>query len=145
MCHVVGKRTAVIQLDDVSVYIHMQDNILKVESGIDNGTFSDGEGATDSSTILALLRGALEISEAILNDSLVIYGDIDQINRMFQAIEILLDVAPRCPALQNVSEQFVNESPFFDVSAHSLRGNWYPFALDSGEFRLLARYGLLPP
>jgi hypothetical protein len=144
MCHVVGQRTARIQVDAEYVYIRMQDRTLQVETPVPEGSPVDGGGATDSATVLALLRGDLEVSEAILNETLVVDGDIEQINRMFVAIEILLDAAPRCPAMQKLSEQFVEDAPSYDASRVFPRVNWYPFAPSSAEFKLLTRYGLLP-
>jgi hypothetical protein len=145
MCRVVGERVARIQLDDQSVYIRMQDRILQVEStpypgGHENG----GEGATDTATVLALLRGDLEVSEAILNGSLAVSGDIDKVNRMLLAIEILLDTSPRCPPLQKLKEQFVEETGSCGPFKESPRANWYPFAVTSKEIEILDRNGLLP-
>ena len=145
LCHVVGERTARIQLDAQSVYIRMRDEILLVERTVGEGDSVDGEGAADSATVLALLRGDLEVSEAILNGSLAVYGDIEHINRMFQAVEILLDAAPRCPALQLLGQHFANEALSREAALNLPRVNWYPFAVTSDEFELLARYGLLPP
>jgi len=144
MCHLVGERTARIQLDTQSVYIHIRDGILKVENDAPESRVVDGEGTTDSATVLALLRGGLEVSEAILEGSLAVHGDVEQINRMFQAIEILLDASPRCPALQKLSETFVVEALQSQTAVVPPRANWYPFELNSDEFELLARYGLIP-
>jgi hypothetical protein len=144
MCHVVGERVARIQLDDQSVYIHMQDRVLTIEAAPPDGLVNGGEGATDTATVLAILRGDLEVSEAILNGSLAVYGDIEQINRMFQAIETLLEASPRCPALQKLKEQFVEESGSSTPPADIPRASWYPFAVSSAEIELLDCNGLLP-
>jgi hypothetical protein len=145
MVEVVGERTARIQLDSQSVYIHLHDGVLTVDSAINESRSVDGEGATDSATVLRLLRGDVEVSEAILDGSLAVYGDIEQINRMFVAIEILLDAAPRCPTLQKLSDRFFAGATRPQAEPALPRANWYPFAVDAGEFVLLTRYGLLPP
>jgi len=145
MCHVVGERVARVQLDDQSVYIDMQDRVLHIESAPPtDGLVNGGEGATDTATVLAILRGDLEVSEAILNGSLAVYGEIEEINRMFQAIEILLEASPHCPALQKLKEHFVEESGSSTLSADIPRASWYPFAVESPELELLGRNGLLP-
>lgn len=145
MVDVVGLRTARIQLDSRSVYIYLHEGVLKVDSAINESRSVDGEGATDSATMLRLLRGDVEVSEAILDGSLAVYGSTEQINRMFLAIEILLDAAPRCPALQKLSDRFFAGAARPQTEPARPRANWYPFAVNAGEFVLLTRYGLLPP
>jgi hypothetical protein len=144
LCHVVGTRVACIQLDDQAVYVRVRDGILILETASGTGVRADGQGATDSETVLALLRGDLAVFEAILDDRLSIHGDIEQINRMFQAIDILLDVSPRCPAMQGLSAQFVEESLPSKMSPAISMLNWYPFAVNAAELAFLTRFGLLP-
>jgi hypothetical protein len=143
LCHVVGTRRASIQLDAQSVYVRMHDGILDVEDAGRERLPVDGEGSIDSATVLAILSGDLEVFEAILDDRLVVHGDLAQINRMFQAIEILLDVAPRCPAMQQLSNKFVEESFSRQIAQAVSKVNWYPFAVNAAEFAFLARYRLL--
>lgn len=142
MCYVVGERCARIQVDSERVFIRMRDGVLTIESSAP--VAPDGEGATDSATVCALLSGELEVSEAILNGALTVHGDIEQVNRMLHAIEILLDASPRCPMLQQLGEEFRREARCCDRGACIPRVAWYPFAASSGELDLLARYGLLP-
>ena len=144
MCHIVGDRAARVQLDKQSVWVRMLDGSLVVDHRLPEGVTEDGSGTTDTVTVLALLRGDLEVSEAILNESLAIDGEIEQIHRMFLAIEILLDAAPRCPALQRISERFVAESEQSETGSVPPRANWYPFAVSAEEFDFLRRCGLLP-
>ncbi|HTS10345.1 MAG TPA: hypothetical protein VMP68_32575 [Candidatus Eisenbacteria bacterium] len=144
MCHVVGGRTARIRLDEQAVWIRMSDGSLVVDTHLPEGVIEDGSGTTDTTTVLALLRGDLEVLEAILNQSLAIDGEIEQIHRMFLAIEILLDAGPRCPHLQRITERFVAESRQFESGNLPPRANWYPFAVGDDELDLLNRYGLLP-
>ena len=144
MCHVVGKRSARIQLDEEAVIVRMNLGMLQVESSTGEADVVSGEGKTTRATVLALLDGSLEVSEAILNDSIAVYGELEQINRMFQAIEIILDASPRCPELQRLSQKFVQEA---SANANALsfeNSTWYPFAVLPQEMQLLARYDLLP-
>jgi hypothetical protein len=143
MCQVVGERTARIQLDAECVYIRMRNATLTVDSAAPRVP-PDGEGETDTPTVRALLGGDLEVSEAILNGSLTVRGDIADVSRMFQAIEILLDASPRCPQLQHLSQQFTTEAPCCAPAAdlHSL--SWYPFPMSREELSILTHYGLLP-
>jgi hypothetical protein len=143
LCHVVGTRRASIQLDAQSVYVRMHHGILDVEDAGRERLPVEGEGSIDSATVLAILRGDLEVFEAILDDRLVVHGDLVQINRMFQAIEILLDVAPRCPAMQQLNNKFVEESLSRQMAPAFSKVNWYPFAVNAAEFAFLARYRLL--
>jgi hypothetical protein len=144
MCRVVGDRSASIRLDAQSVRVHIQDGLLRIENELSQGSMEDGVGSTDTATVLALLRGDIEVPEAILNESLVVQGEIEQVNRMFLAIEILLDAVPRSPALQKLSEQFVSEAHQPPARPVAPRANWYPFAVTSDEMDFLIRYGLLP-
>jgi hypothetical protein len=146
MCHVVGARSARIRLDGEAVVIYMRQGMLQVVPATEKTGGIDGEGITTRATVLALLDGSLEVFDAILNESLTVFGDVDQINRMFRAIEILLDAAPRCPRLQKLSQEFVNKAGGgASTSGPGLvRPNWYPFAVLDKERELLARYDLLP-
>jgi len=144
ICHVVGERSARIRLDAECVYVRMRNGVLDVAHKVWGGWSPDGEGATDSATVGALLRGDLEVSEAILNGSLTIHGDIEQINRMFHAIEILLDAAPRCPLLQRLSQQFTSEGRRCEPETNFPPITWYPFPVNAAELDFLAQHGLLP-
>jgi hypothetical protein len=144
MCHVVASKTARIQLDAEVAEIRIKNRVLTANSPSRRRSV-DGIGLTDTATVLALLRGDIEVPDAILNGSLRVFGELDDIDRMFQAIEILLDASSRCSRLQKLSEDFVANGPSLrrvGSMAHP-RPNWYPFALDSKEIDLLARYGLL--
>jgi hypothetical protein len=147
LCHVVGPRSARIQLDKESAIVRMNQQELQVERDSNDGETVSGEGRTTSATVLALLDGSLEVSEAILNDAIEIKGELEQINRMFQAIEIILDASPRCPELQQLSRAFVEGRRASSVGGNSMSfgyANWYPFAVLPEERKLLARYDLLP-
>lgn len=144
MCHLVGSKTARIQLDAEVADIRIKDGVL-IANAPSRKRSVDGIGSTDTATVLALLRGDIEVPDAILNESLRVFGDVEDIDRMFQAIEILLDASPRCPGFQKLSEQFVANGLRLNQTGtmEYPRPTWYPFALDSNEIELLARYGLL--
>ncbi|MBV8201408.1 MAG: hypothetical protein JOZ15_12365 [Acidobacteria bacterium] len=105
---VVGARHARITLDDqtVEVWFTPHGQLVTGEAG---GRM-DGEGSTQRVTTLRLLDGEMEVSEAILAGSLEAVGEVDEVARMFQAIEILLDGAVRNPALQTLARDYRAQS-----------------------------------
>jgi hypothetical protein len=101
---VVDGRRARIVLDDEAVDVAFAGDDLLVEPA---GTGApDGTGATDRPTTLELLDGYLEVTDAILDGRLDVTGTVDDVERMFLAIEILLDVAARAPALQDLAADY---------------------------------------
>lgn len=145
MRNVVGARRARIILDRESVDVSFDGGSFNVTpAGADNVV--DGVGETDSDTVLDLLNGYLEVTEAILTGRMLIQGDTDDISRIFIAIEILLGASPRTPALQALAQSFEQ-----DRQGRSRRGRpdqgrptFYPFASSQAEEQLLARLELLP-
>src|SRR4029453_12151198 len=108
-----------------------------------------GGGSPDSATVLDLLDGHLEVVDAILDGRLAVRGATDALARMFTAIEILLDAAPRVPALQALAAHFRRHSPpaSGDLPASGTpvrRTAWYPEERAAGEDALLAQHDLLP-
>jgi hypothetical protein len=99
---VVGSRRARITLDDETVEVQFEGGQLSV-SEVTSGNAVDGVGACDRMTTLALLRGELEVRDAILDGRLRAMGELDSLARMFHAIEILLDAAARLPAVQRLA------------------------------------------
>jgi len=97
----------------------------------------DGEGATSRETVVALLDGRLEVTDAILQGYLRVTGAADDVSRMFVAIEILLDVSARAPALQALAETLRVAAPAVPATAVS------PWEAQSREDEMLARLGLL--
>jgi len=136
---VVDGRRARIVLDDEAVDVMFAGEKLRVEPA-GSGPF-DGLGVTDRATTLELLDGYLEVSEAILDGRLDVTGTVDDVERMFLAIEVLLDVAARAPALQDLAGDYRSDpcreprrsppAPIPAASADSERG-------------LLERLDLLP-
>jgi len=142
MRQVVGERRARIVLDEESVDVWFESDRLRVEPG--GAGHVDGWGATDSATVLALLDGVLEISDAILDGYLRVTGAAQDITRFFLAVEILLDASPRVPALQKLADRFRDERRQFRT--HTVPGTgrapWYPFRSGRREADLLAKFEL---
>jgi len=145
---VVGGREASITLDDEAVQMAFRDGRLEVKlvsSRDDREGARANLGVTDSSTVLDLLDGYVEVPDAILDGRLQISGEPEDVVRMLVAIEILLDASPRTPALQALASRFQwarrtgKHSPAFGGG-----GSWYPFSSGAGERELLARLDLLP-
>ena len=142
---IVGDRRARIVLDDEAVEVAFDQERLKVQPLTGNIALS-GEGATDTATVLELLNGYLEVSDAILSGRLRVFGEAEDIIRMFMAIEILLDAAPRTPALQSLAARFCSDrrpQSRPHVSGR-YRVSWYPFRCGVNELKLLEDLDLLP-
>jgi hypothetical protein len=145
MRRTVGARRARLRLDDEAVDVWFEPDGLRVEPPGDEPV--DGEGETDRATVLDLLDGHLEVTDAILDGRLRVSGAVDEIARMFAAIEILLDGSARAPALQRLARDFRDDpsrEPPPAPHRRSRRGPWHPQGPDDAELELLARLGLLP-
>ena len=142
MRQVVGERRARIVLDDEAVDVWFTSEGLRVERAGNEAVA--GTGVTDSATVVALLDGVLEITDAILDGRLRVGGEAQDVTRMFTAIEILLDASPRVPDLQRLARHFRSEHSGGAPSAPSAAGAaWYPFSPGRREEDLLRRHGLL--
>jgi hypothetical protein len=108
MCEVVGTRKARIILDNEAVDLWFERGHLRTRVA-SNQRAIHGTGQTDSITVLDLLNGYLEVNSAILNGRLEVRGKTEDVSRIFVAIDILLDVSPRSPALQELARQFEAE------------------------------------
>ncbi len=142
---VVGERRARIQLDDEAVDVFFDSTGFRVQPATPDSEVN-GVGETDSVTVLALLDGYLEVSNAILNGQLRVSGEPEDITRMFVAIEILLDAAPRTPALQALAAQFRRERRTSSgrLPIQQPHTTWYPFSSGDHEVELLSQHDLLP-
>jgi hypothetical protein len=135
---IVGHRRARISLDAEKVVVGFPNGELEVtEDGADP---VDGWGATDGQTVLELLDGYLEVSDAIAQDRLRVQGKLDGVVRMHHAIELLIDAGVRGPALQALADRFRADPCRPPRRPPDLAA---PAAADS-ERPLLARYDLLP-
>jgi hypothetical protein len=99
---VVGARVARITLDAESVVVRFEgDRLVVAESRGDEVV--DGAGRTDRVTTLRLLDGSLEVTEAMVQGRLDARGDGENLSRILQAIEVLLDASTRVPALPRLA------------------------------------------
>jgi hypothetical protein len=149
LCQVVGPRRARITLDQESVDVWFDGARLRVEPDADAPV--DGAGSTDRQTTLDLLDGYCEVSDAILAGRLRATGEVENLIRMFQAIEILLDGATRIPALQEIARDYQVDpcrsrsalrAPAPALGARGVVVD--PDSFPAHERALLARLGLLP-
>src|SRR4051794_1489091 len=101
-------------------------------------------GITDRSTVVAIMAGFLELSEAITDGRLDLRGTTDDVIDMCGAIEVLIDASTRIPELQALARDFrcdPKTPPFKtrqDLSEH--RASIRQVAED--EVALLRRYRL---
>ncbi|HVL97826.1 MAG TPA: hypothetical protein VM324_00845 [Egibacteraceae bacterium] len=142
---VVGSRQARITLDDETVDVAFTAAGL-VAAPAAAGAQPDGHGATDRATVLHLLDGYLEVTEAVLTGRLRVQASDEAAVRMLQAIEILLDASARSPALQDLARDFRSDPgragrPTAPAPRPPTR---YPGGRAEAEDRLLERLDLLP-
>jgi hypothetical protein len=104
----------------------------------------DGEGSTSRRTTLRLLDGYVEVSEAVVLGELELTGTIDGVTRMGMAIEIVLDVAARAPALQALARDFRDDPcrPAERELWRTPRPNMPLTSSSDAELALLSRLGL---
>lgn len=144
----VGPRRARITLDHETVEVFHENDALVVEAG-PNGKPLSGWGSTDRQTVLDLLDGYVEVNEAILDGRIRVEGGVDDVSRMFQAIEILLDASTRIPSLPRLAEDFRRDpcrpAPEPRPGARTVRRRRLTgHRLDEESRDLLARLDLLP-
>jgi hypothetical protein len=139
---VVGRRTALIGVDDECVVVSFTGPDLVVEPE-DPPTPShaapDGAGRTDTGTVLDLLDGRLDVTDATVGGRIAVSGSSAGVDSILHAIEIILDVSGRSPAVRSVAAAFRERAPDRDTEL----GRWRPPPADA-ETRLLRRLDLLP-
>lgn len=147
----VAHRHARITLDDETVIVRFSHADGRLVVGDDDGQPVSGSGATDRATVLALLDGYAGVTDVILDGRLRVEGSVDDIARIFQSIETLIDGATRVPMLQQLARDFRADPCRARVpvrSGHSAgrgRSQVSPAAVSAAEMALLERLGLLPP
>jgi hypothetical protein len=141
----VGTCRARIRLDDEAVDVSFDvDGGLRVDEP--SGPV-DGEGATDRQTVLDILDAYVEVTDAILDGRLAITGATENVQRIFVAIEILLDGSTRVPALQKLARDFRDDpcrEPRRPPRRRSRETPWHPTGDDASELSVLERHDLLP-
>jgi hypothetical protein len=101
----------------------------------------DVVGEADGAAVLELIDGWLPVEQAILDGRVRVRGSLPGVDRIFAAVEILLDAAPRAPALQELAREFRADPSRPGRGPAPLGGG----ADGSAEIALLARLDLLPP
>ena len=142
----VGRRRARISLDDETVEVVFDAGHLRVEP-VSLGAV-DGTGATTRATVLDLLAGRLEVTDAILDGLIEVDGEPEAVVAILAAIEILIEVSTRAPGLRALADAFVHETapapgPSFSAPVPMARRTpWLPAALDPLEAQLLGDLGI---
>ena len=147
----VGRRRARITLDDETVIVGFSQADGRLVVGDDDDGPVSGSGTTDRATVLALLDGYAGVTDVILDGRLRVEGHVDDIARMFQSIETLIDGATRVPKLQQLARDFRADpcrAPVPDRNGHRVarnRSQVSPGSVSANEMAVLERHGLLPP
>ncbi len=97
----------------------------------------DGDGATSSGVVLAILDGRLEATEAVERGLVHAAGSPEAVLRMFHAIELILDASSRVPALRRLASDFRRERAGAVEETPSS-----PTPPGPGELALLERLGV---
>lgn len=146
MREVVGARRARIALDAEVVEVAFTSAGWTVEPPRPGGRV-DGDGGSDRAATLALLDGWLEVTDALLDGAIEARGSLEDVSRMFQAIEILLDASTRVPALQELAGDY-RRDPCRAAPTHRRerprRTPYPPDPIGEDESAVLRRLGLLP-
>jgi hypothetical protein len=145
---VVGSRRARIRLDKEVVLVQFEGANLVVRDGGDEAPV-DGMGSTDRETTLALLAAETELTDAIVSGRLDAHGEVEDLTRIFIAIEILLDASSRSPMLQGLARDFENDPCRATRTDWAHRRKPAPVPVDpdrrpASEHQMLSRLDLLP-
>jgi hypothetical protein len=136
----VDGRRARIELGDEAVVVGYRGAVLEVGPATGEEPVH-GRGSTDLETVRDLLHGHLEVVDAILDGRLQVAGDSEDVERIFLAIEILLDAAPRTPQLQRLAADLLATAPAGPGTSVAPRAR---AAWSTAELDLLNRLDLLP-
>lgn len=146
-----GASTARIGLDHEAVLVRFVDGGLDVRPDDPDATV-DGSGSTDRGTVLDLLAGRLEVTQAMLAGRLEVVGPPDSVVAMLQIVEIVLDASARSAVLQDLQRDLVAAAAH-QGGAEARRGRsqhppsadvaWYPDDIPPDELALLVRLDLV--
>jgi len=148
---VVDGHRARIALDAEAIEVAFTPAGHLIVDEVPGGARVDGEGATDTATVMALLDGHLEVNDAILDGRLRVTGHVEAVVRIFVAIEILLDASARSVGLQALAREFRTDPcrdgtwqprPRLDGMRHEA-ATFGPDYQDTQEQDLLQRLDLL--
>ena len=141
--HVVGGRRGRVVLDADRVDARFGPAGLIAQTS--TGGPGDGEGATDRETTLDLMDGYLEVTDAILDGRLEVSGSVEDVARIFLAVELLLDVSARSPSLQALAQECRAGVARGGRPRRASRGrDWHRAVPLERERTLLERLDLLP-
>ncbi|HET7231291.1 MAG TPA: hypothetical protein VFJ16_14880 [Longimicrobium sp.] len=144
---VAGARSARIALDAEGVRVRFSGARLLLRRAAARDS-PDGEGWADRACTLDLLDGYTDPTSALLEGRLEARGELGDLARIFQAIEILLDASSRVPALQALGRDFradpCRTSPATLLPRRERHAELCPDEAGVGETALLARLDLLP-
>jgi hypothetical protein len=76
----------------------------------DDVTVVDGEGATTTFAVHALLDGVIELNRAIVDGTIDVRSSIDDALWMYRVVELLLDGSSRVPRLRELKRKFYEHS-----------------------------------
>jgi len=145
---VVGNRSAFISVDRETVQVSFQnENLVMKNISVNEARWgATGHGRTDRQTVLALLGGYMEVTEAIKSGYLELFGTIEDIVRMGIALEILLDATSRIPSLLLLAEEYNKDPDYerFALNEFLARRAFIREEISEQEFRLLQKLKLLP-
>lgn len=143
---IVGDRSAIIAVDEETVLVRFEEDRLSAETIPDGAAMppAHGVGETDRQTVLGLLAGQIEVTQAIDADRLRLRGTTDGIVRMSRAIEILIDVAVRAPPLQQLAAAYRRDPGRAPLAPQPPDPAPRRAALRAAELLMLGRLGLLP-
>ena len=150
---IVGHRRARIGLERETIEVRFDDLgrlvVREVEPSPagELGPGLDGEGLISHHVVLDLLAGAREVTDAILDGDIEVQGPDAAVAAMLAAVDILIDVATRVPALRELAEDYVaaHAAHRRPPGMRARRTAWPPHFVDPREDQLLAGLGLRPP
>jgi hypothetical protein len=149
---IVGPRRARIGLERETIEVRFDDvgrlvvrEVEPVAAGA-LGPDLDGEGHTAHQVVLDLLAGTREVTDAILDGDIEVQGDDASVAALLAAVDILIDVATRVPALRELAEDYVaaHAAHRAPPGTRARRTAWPPRIVDPLEDQLLAELGLRP-
>ncbi|MFC7530837.1 hypothetical protein [Actinoplanes sp. GCM10030250] len=119
---IVGVRRARVGLEGETVTVRFEPGGEFV-AGAGDGEQVEGTGWTRHAVVLAVLAGALDATDAVVDGMIEVRGSAEAVNAMFLAVEILIDAATRIPALRELSEQYVGEYSAYRAHAVNQRND----------------------
>jgi hypothetical protein len=142
----VGERSARIAVDEQSIDVRFDGGRLVIEASREERDV-DGSGCCDRRTVLDLLDGYLEVNEAILSGRLRVFGRLEAVERIFVAIEILLDGSARVPELRALADDYRRDPCLATIASlfpNGRRRRGGRSGAHAAEMALLARLDLMP-